>query len=390
MQKTVFIALMMLFLVLSVVLSPDIALQASLSGISIWWNLVFPGLLPFFILYEIMLAFGLFHGINALLGPIVRRLLRLPQAAGIPILMSLSSGFPTGVEPTMKLLKDGQLTTKQAQRLLSYIHLPNPIFIIVIVGAGLFQLSLYGYIILASVWLAALLLMVLHAQLVSRKDSLAVKKDSQHIEPYFANAMQLGRELDGRSFGRVLGDSVYDSVQKLFIIGGFIIFASVIAAFAHPVFDVIAPQLPFLEQALLEQHIGSFAIADWTMKQSNIALVLALIAACLSFTGISGLLQVSYYTYKQKEIKLLPFISYRLMHAAASFALLLLLWKPFTNVWTATMGSSDRTVFEQPPAQGTALQWSSLWPSSLMLCMALAALVMILQLIWQYSRHRKA
>lgn len=387
MHKTIFIALMMLFLVLSVVLSPDVALQASLSGITIWWKLVFPGLLPFFILYELMLAFGLLHGFNSLFAPLVTRLLKLPRAAGIPLLMSMSSGFPTGVEPTMKLLEDGHLTKSQAQRLLAYIHLPNPIFIIVIIGAGVFQLPFYGYIILASVWLAALLLMILHARLVSQHEPTLSKRISPALEPYFARAMQFGRELDGRTFGKVLGDSVYDSVQKLFTVGGFIIFASVISAFAHPFFNALLPQLPFIEQMLLEQHIGSFAIADWATDQSNIVIALALIAACLSFTGISGILQVSYYTYHQRGIKLLPFIGYRATHACLSFTLLIMLWKPLTWLITKLTGSPEQTVFVQPAAQGTMFQWQSLWQPSLLLCTATAFLIISIHFLWRRTER---
>lgn len=387
-HKTIFIALTMLFLVLSVVLSPDVALQASLSGITIWWNLVFPGLLPFFILYELVLAFGLLHGINAMLAPFVTRLLQLPRAAGIPLLMSMSCGFPTGVEPTIKLLEDGQLTKAQAQRLLAYIHLPNPIFIIVIIGAGVFQLPFYGYIILASVWLAALLLMLAHTRLSSRHDKTALKPSSSHMESYFASAMQFGRELDGRTFGQVLGDSVYGSVQKLFIVGGFIIFASVLAAFIHPVFNAVMPQLPFLEQMLLEQHVGSFAIAEWASQQTNTVVALALIAACLGFTGISGILQVTYYTFRHRDIKLLPFVGYRLIHAALSFVLLIMLWKPLSWIIAKLTGAPEQTVFVQPPPQVSMLHWQSLWPASILLCLITGLLILTAHLLWRSYSHK--
>src|SRR5690606_13181050 len=114
------------------------------------------------ILYEFMLAFGLIHGLNALLSPFITRALKLPPAAGIPLLMSLSSGFPTGVEPTVNLYKENQLTSSQTLRLISYMHLPNPIFIVVILGSGVFHMPQYGYIILLSIWLAALLVMLIH------------------------------------------------------------------------------------------------------------------------------------------------------------------------------------------------------------------------------------
>lgn len=385
MHKTILIAVTMLFLVLSVVLSPDVALQASLSGITIWWDLVFPGLLPFFILYEFMLAFGLIHGFNALLAPFITRFLKLPPDAGIPLLMSMSSGFPTGVEPAIKLLQDGRLSLQQTQRLLAYSHLPNPVFIIIIIGAGLFHLQHYGYIILLAIWLAAFAIMLVHAQLNSH-DSATGKFQATN-RPYFIEAMRLGQQLDGRSFGRVLGDSVYSSVQKLFIVGGFIIFASVIAAFIHPLINKLLPGLPFVEQALLEQHIGSIAIANWAIEQHHIIAALALIAACLSFTGVSGMLQVSYYSYSH-GIRLAPFLRYRIVHAAASFVVLLIIWKPLSWIFGQLLGMPEETAFVQRTAHALADdQQLNLWLPSILLCSS-AALLIALTHLWYMRRHK--
>lgn len=384
MHKTILIAAAMLFLVLSVVLSPDLALQASLSGISIWWNLVFPGLLPFFILYEFMLAFGLIHGFNSLLAPFITRLLKLPPSAGVPMLMSVGSGFPTGVEPTVKLLQEKQLTTRQAQRLLSYIHMPNPIFIIVILGSGVFHSAHYGYIILLSIWLAAAVLMIVHTKWSMRAEPR--QPFSATNKPYFIEAMQLGQKLDGRSFGRVLGDSVYSSVQKLFIVGGFIIFASVISAFIDPVLSLIVPGLPFVEQALLEQHIGSFAIANWAAEQHSIMLVLALIAACLSFSGISGILQVSYHCHNI-GISLLTFVRYRIVHAICSFITVLLLWRPLSLLFGRLPGMPEETVFVQRAEQVHGFQQLNVWLPSALLCLLIATLIAVLHL--RYMRQQK-
>lgn len=385
MHKTIFIAATMLFLVLAVVLSPDIALQASLSGISLWWNLVFPGLLPFLILYEFMLAFGLIHGFNALLSPFMRRVLKLPPAAGLPLLMSFSSGFPTGVEPTVKLLQNNELTTSQTQRLISYIHLPNPVFIVVILGSGVFHMPQYGYMILLSIWLAALLLMLIHASWTSRNSSL--QAPSAANKTYFVEAMQLGQQLDGRSFGKVLGDSVYSSVQKLFVIGGFIIFASVIAAFIDPLLSRLLPSFPFIEQVLLEQHIGSFAIANWSTGQQSIIPSLALIAACLSFTGISGILQVSYYC-TSVGISMLAFLRYRILHATASFLVLFLLWQPLNYMLGKLLGTSQATFFTPDPSSAITNPWLGLWLPSLFICLMLILLTAITHL-WHKAHHRR-
>lgn len=387
MYKTFIIAGLLLTIVLSVVLSPDIALQASLSGLTIWWKLVFPGLLPFLILYEIMLAFGFIHGIQAILSPFTTKVLKMPRVASMPFIMSLLSGFPAGVEPTLKLLQDKQLTKQQAQRLLGYMHFPNPIFVTVIIGAGFFHTPMIGLIVISTIWISAFVLMTVHSYFATRKcKAQATTNNNDHSTINFAASMELGRKLDGRGLGKVLGDSVFESVQKLFIIGGFIIFASVIAAFATSLLGLIHLQLPFVSQAILELHIGSYAISTWTMNQSSIIFGCALLVACLSFSGVSGILQVSFYISGQ-TLRIVPFMKYRILHATFGFFMTYILWKPLSWVFSKWLQIEYKTVFsisaeDYIPISYQAQQLPFIWKESLVICCLFIIIVTVLT-IWQ-------
>ncbi|MCR8656185.1 hypothetical protein [Paenibacillus endoradicis] len=384
MYRTFIIAGLLLSIVLSVVLSPDVALEASLSGLTIWWKLVFPGLLPFLILYELILAFGLVHGIQALLSPFTTRLLKMPRAASLPFIMSLLSGFPAGVEPTLQLLQDKQLSKQQAQRLLGYMHFPNPIFVTVIIGAGFFHTPILGLIIISTIWISAIILMTLHSYVATRKSNdLDLTDNHSHIN--FVASMELGRKLDGRGLGKVLGDSVAASVQKLFVIGGFIIFSSVIAAFATSLLNNFTLQLPFLAHALLELHIGSYAISVWTMGQNSIILGCALLVACLSFSGISGILQVSFYTTGQ-PIRTLLFIKYRIFHAICGFFMTYILWKPLSWAFSKWLHIEYQTVFSTSagnysPASYQAQQLPFIWKESIIMCLVFIIFITLITVV---------
>jgi len=385
--KTFFIAGLLLTIVLSVVLSPDIALQASLSGLTIWWKLVFPGLLPFLILYEIILAFGLVHAIQATLSPFTTKLLKMPHSASLPLIMSLLSGFPTGVEPTLKLLQDKQINEQQAQRLLGYMHFPNPIFVTVIIGAGFFHTPIIGLIIISTIWISAFILMIVHSYFATRTSNVQTTSyNDNHARINFIASMELGRKLDGRGLGKVLGDSVYASVQKLFIIGGFIIFSSVIAAFATSLLNIFTLQMPFLSQAILELHIGSYAISAWTMSQSSIVLGCALLVACLTFSGISGILQVSFYT-SGKALHMAPFIKYRALHAIVGFFMTYILWKPLSWLFSKWLHIEYQSVFSTSArgyvsASYQAQQLPFIWKESLAICSIFIVILAIITL-WQ-------
>ncbi len=330
MKKTLLLAGLAIILAVMVVLQPDTSFQASLQGLQIWWNIVFPSLLPFLILFEIMLAFGLIRGLSVLLEPFSKYVLKLPGASAVTLGTGWLGGSPTGAEATAQLLQRGLLSKEQAARTLAYSFMPNPLFVIIIAGTLFLNQPLAGTVILFIIGLANFCAMLLHSKWRSKKDTMdtvsGTKIRSQ--SPIFkraADAMQLGRLEDGRSFGKVLGDAVAVSVQKLFIVGGFIIFSSMAAAIISPLIDII--QLPFLGKALLESHLGAHAIGEWGQRVDNWLLILPIMAAALSLGGLSNLMQVSYTVY-EAGISMKSFLRYRLMHALIAFILGVLLTKP--------------------------------------------------------------
>ncbi|MGE0995101.1 sporulation integral membrane protein YlbJ, partial [Bacillus sp. GMa5/2] len=75
--KTAFLTISTLFLTFSLVLHPQAALQASIRGLNIWWEVVFPSLLPFFIIAELLISIGVVKFIGVILEPLMRPLFRV-------------------------------------------------------------------------------------------------------------------------------------------------------------------------------------------------------------------------------------------------------------------------------------------------------------------------
>ncbi|QMV40217.1 hypothetical protein [Cohnella cholangitidis] len=73
-RRSAFLSLLLgsasMLLVAGIVHSPGEAFRASLSGLQIWWQNVFPGLLPPLMLTELLAASGLLHGMAALAEPL--------------------------------------------------------------------------------------------------------------------------------------------------------------------------------------------------------------------------------------------------------------------------------------------------------------------------------
>src|SRR5690606_36322375 len=120
---------------------------ASIRGLNIWWEIVFPSLLPFFIISELLIGFGVVKFIGVLLEPLMRPLFRVPGVGGFVWAMSMASGSPSGAKLTARLRKEGQLTKTEAERLASFTNSSNPLFIFGAVAVGFFHNPHLGIIL---------------------------------------------------------------------------------------------------------------------------------------------------------------------------------------------------------------------------------------------------
>lgn len=392
MPKTILVAVLSVALVCSIILQPDASFQASLQGLTVWWNIIFPGLLPFLVLYEIMLAFGLVHALGTLLSPLTTRLFKLPGNAGVALMLGFLGGYTAGTAAAADLRRRQLISRKQAERLLACSHLPNPLFMLVVVGAGFLHRPLTGVIIAAAVWLSALWLL-LATSLISGRDDILMADQKDNSSPNLISsasaAMQAARKKDGRSFGTALGEAVSSGVQKLLMIGGFILCAAVLARMCEPLVSPFLTVAPFLGSALFESHLGAYAATEWQQHASSTA-VAAAIAATLAWSGLGGILQ-AVHSASGTDIRMLPFIAHRIAHALHAALFVFLLWKPIAILAQYMSGSTAQTTNAHQPGTNVVLSpfpYSTsdlppIWDKSLIAAGACLTLCLIAVIILQ-------
>src|SRR5690625_4090740 len=78
--KTLFYTTSSIFLAIAILLYPTESFEASIRGLNLWLEVVFPSLLPFFIVAELFLAFGIVRLIGVLLEPLMRPLYNITGA----------------------------------------------------------------------------------------------------------------------------------------------------------------------------------------------------------------------------------------------------------------------------------------------------------------------
>lgn len=335
-------------LAIAIVLAPESSFKASLEGLKLWWTLVFPALLPFLILSEMLTASGLVHGLGVLLEPVMRRLFRLPGAAGWTLVLGITAGFPAGAGAVMQLHAQGDIPDKDAGRLASLVHYASPVTLLIVVGTAFLHSPSAGYALLTIHWLSGLAAGCTAALIgrlgpasepASTVDRQLSSRSTTRVSlPRRVRLAVLdARSRDGRGFGKVLGESVTAAVQNLMIVGGYMImFAVVINILAR-----LIPQLPpQLAAGLLEIHLGARAMTTNTTGTQEFLmgslLGPALLSAALAWSGVCAQLQ-ALTVLRQAKVRLLPFTALRLLHGLIAFALTLMLWKPLLNARTAVL-----------------------------------------------------
>ncbi len=215
------------FLAVSMAIYPQETFNAARRGLGAWWEIVFPALLPFFIISEIMIAFGVVRLLSVLLEPVMRPVFKLPGVASFVMAVGYTSGFPIGAVLTARLRRDGLCTRLEGERLLAFTNNASPLFMFGAVAVGMFGNPRLG-VLIAVAHYSANLLWGLLLRFWGRRDP--ERPEFTRPAPLTLRrawqALQEGR--DRRPLGQILGDAVRNSNNTLMSIGGFIIFFAVL------------------------------------------------------------------------------------------------------------------------------------------------------------------
>ncbi|MEK3835563.1 MULTISPECIES: nucleoside recognition domain-containing protein [unclassified Paenibacillus] len=391
-----------ILLAIAIVIAPEASFKASLTGLTLWWTLVFPALLPFLILSEMLSASGFVHGIGVLLEPLMKRCFRLPGAGGWTLVLGLTAGFPAGAGGVMQLHKQGDITDKEAGRLAAIVHYASPVTLLIVVGTAFLHSPAAGYALLAIHWLSGIAAGILSAcfngsrkitspiplpqalpQVPQESDSSLTgsrpRSKKASLPRRIHQAAADARSRDGRGFGKVLGESVSSAVQSLMIVGGYMIMFAVVVS----IVTRLLPWLPNLVTAsMLEIHLGARSMTSATAGLEGFLigglLGPALLSASLAWSGICAQLQ-ALTVLKAANVRFLPFTAVRLLHGLFAFAFTLLLWTPLLHIQSAVLP----VLAGSPPAVqlqdiGTSLRIWTLAPQILGLQTLLVMLLLLL------------
>ncbi|MEC9487972.1 MAG: sporulation integral membrane protein YlbJ [Halanaerobium sp.] len=342
-SRTTLSALLAVAITVFIVIFPEPSFKAALNGLKIWWEIVFPALLPFFIMAELLMGLGVVPFMGTLLEPLMQPLFKVPGVGAFAMAMGLASGYPIGAKITGNLRRKELCSRVEGERLVSFTNTADPLFMVGAVAVGMFGNPRLGIVLALAHYISTLIVgVVLRFYRGGEEQEKFVKeKNNQGIfRLAFANMMSARKE-DGRAFGELIGNAITDSINTLLLIGGFIMLFSVITQVISSLgllsflATVLGAPLHFFKispEILCPFVSGFFEITNGTEAASRIAAPLlqqAMAAsAIIAWSGLSVHAQVAT-MLNGTDLRLKPYIWARALHAvlaaAVTYPLMLLM-----------------------------------------------------------------
>lgn len=392
--KTIILSSITIFITISIIKFPDDTLDASIRGLNLWWEVVFPSLLPFFITAELLIAFGVVRFLGVLFEPIMRPIFNIPGVGSFGWMMGMASGYPTGAKIASRLREEKQLTRIEAERLVSFTNNSSPLFIFGAISAGFFHDPRLG-ILLATCHYVGNAIVGFLMRFHGRREEIKTKDTPKKVS--FVRAFQEMHETrmkDKRPFGEVLGDAVLNSIKTLVMVGGFIVLFSVlvkllflvgISDFIARFFELLLSIFSFstdfavpLFSGLFEITIGANLISQ--LSTDSLLQKAIVISFILGFNGLSVQAQVAS-ILARTDIRFAPYLFSRLLHGTIASILTLFLYKPLYL---------DRQVLDSGDVPVQANPSPDFWSCLLLLLKDLGAIItlmfLLVAIILQYRR----
>lgn len=385
---------------------PAVSWEAGVTGLAIWWEVLFPSLFPFFVISELMLGFGIVHFLGKLLDPLMKPLFRIPGSGGFVAAMGFASGYPVSAKLATKLREQRLISRVQGERLVAFTTSSDPIFLIGAVSVGFFGSSQLAGILALAHYGSALLLGILLRFYGTREEESLLQGSAIDMIPDQGSAppgrmssspakfslrsalkaMHEARLNDGRSLGELLKQAVSSSLQLMAVVGGLVVFFSVILKLltASGIMSLLYAGIQSLlvmaslPADLAEPFVGGMFEVTLGAKAAaappGVPLMYKAAAAAfiLSWGGLSVHAQVAS-ILNGADLRYLPFLAARLIHGILAASLLLLLWTPI-------MGSGSAAMLLISPEEEMSVGWSSV-PDAFVIFLKWIAVLLILSLL---------
>ena len=281
--------IIMLCVLIGILKYPKLALNSATDGLNTWFNIVIPSLLPFFIVSEILIGIGFVDLTSRILQPLMKPIFNVPGAGAFSLSMSLVSGYPIGAKIVSNLRQNNAISKIEADRMACFSSTSGPLFMLGAVSVGMLSNPQLGSLIVYPHYLGAITI-----GLILRFYGRQNNPISTHSRE---TTSKVSKSNIGISIGSLLANSVKTSINTIALIGGFMIFYSVLTEllflskifnlFINSINKIITIDIEILKgfiAGILELTTGCRKIS---MANTNIIYKIAIINFLIGWSGFS-------------------------------------------------------------------------------------------------------
>lgn len=291
MKKSYYIYISLLsFILLVLLLYPNICITYALKGASLFYFKVFPSLFPFVVLCNLLIYFNGIEIYSKIFGTIITKPFRINKNSSLVIIISFLCGYPLGGKFAALLFEKGEIDFNSYNKLLSIASNPSPFFVIATVGYSMLSNIYYGYILILSCYLSCII-----TGLLIKGSSNKLPNPSKYVN----------RPL---SLGEAMKNSINNGIESSLIVLSYIIIFSIIIGIikSNRYFHTSFINLSILTHikysllssfflSLIEMTNGCSLISSLNIP---ITIKLCFISFILSFSSFSIIMQVNSFIYK--------------------------------------------------------------------------------------------
>ena len=210
----------------------------------------------------------------------------------------MAGGFPVGAKAALNLYNDGKISKCECERLMSFSNIPSPAYVISAVGIGILSSYKAGIILYAVSVLSSLIC----GFIIGKGKDFSITKDVNANKSY--------------DFPLSIKNAASASINLVFMVS---LFGAICALIKKSPIHIIpkAILITFAEVANGVNYISELCIFSQRLR-------LAFIAFCLSFSGISVLIQ-SLAINGGNDMSFKKCFLYKLLNGTVSFIIIFIL-----------------------------------------------------------------
>lgn len=246
---------------------PKETLSGATDGLLLWFQIVLPTLLPFFIITNLLIYTNFVAYISRFCSPILQRLFSVSANGSFAVLAGFLCGYPVGAKVTAELVKTNRISAAEGNYLLSFCNNTSPAFIT-------------SYVIIQNLKAESMLIPTLAILYLSPILCSFLFRKYWHIQLKTVYTKQVQNKKSYFSF-EIFDDCIMDAFESITKVGGYIILFSILFS--------LGSQLPFTHiLPFLEITNGIPFILKHVI---NYKAAYILILALTSFGGICAIAQ---------------------------------------------------------------------------------------------------